>query len=324
MSLPLELPNSGQGVTPYRPIERSLDSVVEWFNTLASPEDSPIRAVRHEISREGAYAPIPESLDQRIRGVLAKRGIEMLYSHQAEALSHVSEGRDVVVVTPTASGKTFCYNLPVLNRLLSEPGARALYLFPTKALAEDQLEELHKFVEDMESSLCVFTYDGDTPQDARKAIRQRANVVLTNPDMLHSGILPHHTKWARLFENLRYIVIDELHYYRGVYGSHVANVLRRLLRLCEFYGSKPQFICCSATIANPAELARALTSRDFALVDNNGAPSGERYMFFYNPPIINRQLGIRRGYINETRRIAMEFLDRGQQTLVFANNRLAT
>ena len=170
----------------------------------------------------------------------------------------------------------------------------------------------------------VFTYDGDTPQDARRAIRERANVVLTNPDMLHAGVLPHHTKWAKAFENLKYIVIDELHYYRGVYGSHLANVMRRLLRICEFYGSKPQFICCSATIANPKELAEALTGQPFELVDRNGAPSGEKYVVFYNPPVVNKQLGIRRSYLNETRRMARELLERGQQTLVFANSRLAT
>jgi len=169
----------------------------------------------------------------------------------------------------------------------------------------------------------AFTYDGDTPQDARKAIRERANVVLTNPDMLHSGILPHHTKWAKCFENLRYVVIDELHYYRGVYGSHLANLLRRLKRICEFYGSTPQFICCSATIANPKELAEALTEAPFELIERNGAPSGEKYMVFYNPPVVNRQLGIRRGYLQETRRIASEFIEHRQQTLVFANNRLA-
>ena len=174
------------------------------------------------------------------------------------------------------------------------------------------------------SDIRAFTYDGDTPQDARRAIRERANVVLTNPDMLHAGILPHHTKWAKAFENLRYVVIDELHYYRGVYGSHFANILRRLKRVCEFYGSSPQFICCSATIANPKELAEALTGLPFELVDQNGAPSGDKYVVFYNPPVVNRALGIRRSYLNETRRIARELIDRGQQTLVFANSRLAT
>jgi DEAD/DEAH box helicase domain-containing protein len=230
----------------------------------------------------------------------------------------------VVVVTPTASGKTLCYNLPVLHHLLTEPDARAMYLFPTKALAEDQLHEFQSLVEAMGSDIRAFTYDGDTPQDARKAIRERANVVLTNPDMLHGGILPHHTKWAKAFENLRYFVIDELHYYRGVYGSHLANLIRRLKRVCAFYGSSPQFICSSATIANPKELAEALTESPFDLIDRNGAPTGEKYFVLYNPPVVNRQLGIRRSYLQETRRIAGEFLERGHQTLVFANNRLAT
>jgi DEAD/DEAH box helicase domain-containing protein len=197
-------------------------------------------------------------------------------------------------------------------------------LFPTKALAEDQLADLSACLELMGSRIRAFTYDGDTPQDARKAIRERANIVLTNPDMLHAGILPHHTKWAKTFENLRYVVIDELHTYRGVYGSHLANILRRLRRICEFYGAKPQFICTSATIANPKELAEALTGEQFTAVTRNGAPAGERYFVFYNPPVVNRQLGIRRSYLHETRRIAMELIERGQQTLVFCNNRLAT
>nr|MDQ2712499.1 DEAD/DEAH box helicase [Acidobacteriota bacterium] len=167
-------------------------------------------------------------------------------------------------------------------------------------------------------------YDGDTPSDARRSIRDKANIVMTNPDMLHTGILPHHTKWAKLFENLQYFVIDELHFYRGVYGSHLANVLRRLKRICEFYGTKPKFICCSATIANPQELAEAVTGQPFELVSENGAPPGDKYFVFYNPPVVNRQLGIRRSYLHETRRIALEFVRQKQQTLVFTNNRLAT
>ena len=298
--------------------------VVNKFERLARDPDSPVRALRRTAARPAEYAPIPEAVNPRIREVLAGKGIERLYTHQADAWQQIAGGKNAVVVTPTASGKTLCYNLPVLNRLTAEPGARALYLFPTKALSEDQLEELHGLVEAMDSDLCVFTYDGDTPQDARRAVRQRANVVLTNPDMLHTGILPHHTKWARLFENLRYVVIDELHYYRGVYGSHLGNIMRRLRRLCEFYGSKPQFIACSATIANPKELAESLIEAPFELIDRNGAPAGEKVFVCYNPPVVNRQLGIRRSYINETRRIAMELLDCKQQTLVFANNRLAT
>ena len=260
--------------------------------------DSPIRAIRHQPAREGDFADIPEFTAPALRNALEARGILRLYTHQAEAFELSTQGNNVVVVTPTASGKTLCYNLPVFQRLMEDPGARAMYLFPTKALAEDQLQEFQSSVDAMGSDIRAFTYDGDTPQDARRAIRERANVVLTNPDMLHSGILPHHTKWAKCFENLRYVVIDELHYYRGVYGSHLANVVRRLKRICEFYGSKPQFICCSATIANPKELAEALVESPFELVDRNGAPSGEKYFVFYNPPVVNRQLGIRRSYLH--------------------------
>ena len=321
MNLSLSFPESLDLSRP----KASIQSVISDFSRLQADDgDSPVRAIRHQPAREGNYLPIPESIDPKLVAVLKARGVERLYSHQAETLEHIGSGEDVVVVTPTASGKTLCYNLPIINRLLAEPDSRALYLFPTKALAQDQLDELHGLIEQLGSDLCVFTYDGDTPQDARKAIRQRANLVLTNPDMLHTGILPHHTKWAKLFESLRYIVIDELHYYRGVYGSHFANVLRRVARLCEFYGSKPQFICSSATIANPGDLACSLTGRAFSVIDRNGAPCGERWLILYNPPMVNRQLGIRRSYINEARRVAMEFLDRHQQTLVFANNRLAT
>jgi DEAD/DEAH box helicase domain-containing protein len=309
---------------PAAPRRGELAPVVRKFELMAGDVEGPIRAIERTPARAAEYADFPVSVDPRLRQVLARRGIEKLYTHQAQAAERIAAGANVVIVTPTASGKTLCYNLPVLNRLTAEPGARALYLFPTKALSEDQLDELHGLIEDMGSGLCAFTYDGDTPQDARRAIRQRANIVLTNPDMLHTGILPHHTKWAKLFENLRYIVVDELHYYRGVYGSHLANIMRRLRRLCEFYGSKPQFVSCSATIANPRELAASLMEAPFELIDRNGAPAGEKVFVCYNPPVVNRQLGIRRGYINESRRIALELLDHGQQTLVFTNNRLAT
>ena len=252
------------------------------------------------------------------------KGIKELYSHQAATAELVHSGKNVVVVTPTASGKTLCYNLPVLNAVLENPDTRALYLFPTKALAQDQLAELHDLATRLEDRFGVFTYDGDTPQDARKAIRERGHIVLTNPDMLHTGILPHHTKWMRLFENLRYIVLDELHTYRGVFGSHLANVLRRLRRVAQFYGSNPQFICCSATIANPGELASQLIEREVEVVEENGAPSGEKLFAFYNPPMVNRNLGIRRSYINEATRVARELLARKLQTIVFANSRLHT
>ena len=234
----------------------------------------------------------------------------------------------MVVTTPTASGKTLCYNIPVMNGILADPATRALYLFPTKALAQDQLAELDRLSQEISRAadveVGVFTYDGDTPQDARRAIRGRAHVVLTNPDMLHAGVLPHHPKWAKLFENLRYIVIDELHAYRGVFGSHLGNVLRRLRRMCEHYGSSPTFICSSATIANPVELAESLAERPFELVEESGAPRGEKWLVFVNPPIVNRQLGIRRSYISQARAVALEFLNKGLQVIVFAQSRLST
>ena len=315
--------NLSLGLTELAP-RGGLEAAVARFEQWMTVPDSPIRAVRRQPAREASYAGMPEELDGTLRAMLEARGIPQLYSHQADAFRLSAGGKNVVVVTPTASGKTLCYNLPVLNAIVADPHARALYLFPTKALAEDQLHEMQAALDAAGSPIRAFTYDGDTPQDARKAIRERANIVLTNPDMLHAGILPHHTKWAKAFENLQYIVIDELHYYRGVYGSHLANVLRRLRRICAFYGSTPKFVCCSATIANPRELAEALTEAPFELVDNNGAPSGDKYVVFYNPPVVNKQLGIRRSYLQETRRIAIEFIERNQQTLVFANNRLAT
>jgi DEAD/DEAH box helicase domain-containing protein len=274
------------------------------------------------------YAPFPEIIDVGLQQALAFRGITQLYTHQAEAIAHALAGRNVVVVTPTASGKTLCYNVPILTAILQDRASRALYLFPTKALAQDQLAELQGLCEGLGASsgegIGVFTYDGDTPQDARRAIRSRAHLVLSNPDMLHSGILPHHPRWAKLFENLRYVVIDELHAYRGVFGSHLGNVLRRLGRVCRHYGSKPVFVCSSATIANPRELAERLIEQPFELVDRSGAPRGEKFFVFINPPVVNHQLGIRRSYLNETRRVASEFLRRTLQVIVFAQSRLAT
>src|SRR5947209_3507262 len=238
-------------------------------------------------ARQARYAGFLGSLDPRLGQALAARGISRLYTHQAEATALALAGKDLVVVTPTASGKTACYNLPVLQALLKDPEARALYLFPTKALAQDQLAELHGLVGELKVDLKTYTYDGDTPVSARRAVRQAGHIVVTNPDMLHTGVLPHHTRWVRLFENLHFVVIDELHTYRGLFGSHVANVIRRLRRICRFYGSNPQFICCSATIANPDELARKLIEDDVVLIDRNGAPSGKKHVFLYNPPVVN-------------------------------------
>ena len=273
-------------------------------------------------AQDGRYADFPQAMDERIAAVLRKRGIHRLYTHQADSFQAAAEKRDFVVVTPTASGKTMCYNLPVLSEVLHNPDARALYLFPTKALSADQVNDLYNFVEDLGADIKAFTYDGDTQAAARKSIRQAGHIVVTNPDMLHASILPHHTKWVKLFENLRFIVIDEIHAYRGIFGSNLANVLRRLLRLCAFYGSKPQFVLCSATIANPQELAQSLTGREIAMVNNNGAPMGERHFVFYNPPVINRQLGIRKGVVQETRKIAGELLKNAIPSIVFAKSRL--
>ena len=273
-------------------------------------------------AREARYEPFPESLDPRIPPVLAGRGIYRLYSHQREAYDLVEAGKDICVVTPTASGKTMCYNLPVLNTILREPDARALYLFPTKALSADQVSELYELIEAMGVDVKTYTYDGDTPAAARRQVRQAGHIVVTNPDMLHSGILPHHTKWVKLFENLRYVVIDEIHAYRGVFGSNLANVIRRLSRLCHFYGSHPQFICCSATIANPGELAETLIGRPVSLVDQSGAASGEKHVIFYNPPVVNRQLGVRKSVLQETLRISSMLVDNDIPTIVFGKSRL--
>jgi DEAD/DEAH box helicase domain-containing protein len=304
----------------------SLATVEEIVASLAERDRTGevLTAVRQIPAREAQYAPMPRWVRSDLAAAYAAKGIAQLYTHQAAAAEAVHGGKNVVVVTPTASGKTICYNLPVLNAVLENPDTRALYLFPTKALAQDQLAELHDLAGRLEDRFGVFTYDGDTPADARRAIRERGHIVLSNPDMLHTGILPHHTKWTRLFENLRYVVLDELHTYRGVFGSHLANVLRRLARVARFYGSELQFIASSATIANPVELASRLTEAPFEGIEENGAPAAAKTFVFYNPPVINKHLGIRRSYVNESSRVAQEFLKRGLQTIVFANSRLHT
>jgi len=275
-------------------------------------------------AREARTSPFPEGVSPRITAALAERGITELYTHQADAIQSALAGANVVVVTGTASGKTLCYNLPVLQSIVEDPASRALYMFPTKALAQDQLDELHGLITTAGIDVKTFTYDGDTPRDARSAVRRAGHIVITNPDMLHTGILPHHTNWTRLFENLRYIVIDELHTYRGVFGSHLANVLRRLRRICEFYGSDPTFICCSATIANPRDLATRLTGEDFTVIDDDCSPQGERHFIFYNPGVVNAELGIRRSAIDETAELAKLFLGNDVQTIAFARSRVNT
>jgi DEAD/DEAH box helicase domain-containing protein len=304
----------------------TLEAVQEALGALVARcrAEEVLTAVRHIPAREAQFRAMPAWVRPELAAAYHAKGIEKLYTHQAAAAELTHAGKNFVVVTPTASGKTLCYNLPVLNAVLGNADTRALYLFPTKALAQDQLAELHDLAKRLDDCFGVFTYDGDTPSDARRAIRERGHVILTNPDMLHTGILPHHTKWTRVFENLRYIVLDELHTYRGVFGSHLANVLRRLARIAEFYGSKPQFICCSATIANPGDLAAQLIAEPVQVVEENGAPAAEKLFVFYNPPMVNRNLGIRRSYLNETTRVARELLARKLQTIVFANSRLNT
>ncbi|KIY22211.1 DEAD/DEAH box helicase [Mesobacillus subterraneus] len=272
--------------------------------------------------KEAQTEEMPEDLSGILRSALERRGISQLYTHQRSSYEQIMKGQSIVAVTPTASGKTLCYNLPVLQSIIDNPNARALYMFPTKALAQDQKSEINELIQEAELSINSYTYDGDTASNIRQKVRRAGHIVITNPDMLHSAILPHHTKWVSLFENLKYVVIDELHIYRGVFGSHVANVIRRLKRICHYYGSDPVFICTSATIANPLELAEGLTEKDMVLIDNNGAPSGRKHFLFYNPPVVNIPLNVRRSATLETRKLAGEFLKNKIQTIVFARSRV--
>lgn len=305
------------------PRQANIQTALEELKKIGLREDS-IATIKHIPAREGRYLDYPGGAHPDLVRVLRDKGYQRLYIHQAQAWDQVQAGRNIVVVTPTASGKTLCYNLPVLDSMLRNPSARALYLFPTKALSQDQRAELDETIKNLPGEIRIFTYDGDTPQDARKAIRARGHIVITNPDMLHSGIMPHHTKWIKLFENLEYIVIDELHNYRGIFGSHLANILRRLKRIAAFYGSSPRFIMCSATIANPREMAEKVTEETVELIDENGSPAGEKFFIFYNPPVVNKYLGIRRSYVKEARRVAALFIKNDMQTIVFAPSRLIT
>ncbi len=299
----------------------ALGPVLEEFLKTETSRGN-ISAVHRLEPQAPHFADWPRDLDPRLIEALQARGVERLYSHQAEAIDSILKKNHTVVVTPTASGKTLCYNLPVLQSVLEDRASRALYMFPTKALSQDQLAELMELDAKVGSELGVFTYDGDTPSDARRAVRSRGHVVITNPDMLHTGILPHHTRWARFFSDLRYVVLDELHTYRGVFGSHIGNVLRRLRRICRFHGSDPVFILCSATIANPKEHAEALLGQKVAIVDRSGAPSGKKTVVFYNPPMISKELGIRRSYLSVTRRIAAHFFREKVRGIIFASSRL--
>ena len=300
------------------------ESLEEWLDHIRENEEimSNVTHWRTIPPREALYAPLPATMHPTLREALLSRGISQLYTHQGAAFAAAATGAHVAAVTPTASGKTLCYNLPVIQSILDNAESRALYLFPTKALSQDQVAELQALADLMQADIKTHTYDGDTPPTVRTAIRNAGHIVVTNPDMLHSAILPHHTKWVKLFENLKFIVIDEVHSYRGVFGSHVANVIRRLKRICRFYGSNPQFICASATIDNPQEHVERLIEESVTLINNNGAPMGEKHFVFYNPPVVNQQLGIRRSSVLETRKLAGMLLRQGVQTIVFARSRV--
>lgn len=271
--------------------------------------------------REGCYAPIPDEVPAALAEALRARGIQRLYAHQAQAWEATRRGEHVAIVTPTASGKSLCYTLPVLSAAMTRQ-AKALYLFPTKALAQDQVAELLELNRAGELGVKAFTFDGDTPGDARQAIRLHGDIVVSNPDMLHQAILPHHTKWAQFFENLQYVVIDEIHTYRGVFGSHVTNVLRRLKRICAFYGASPQFILCSATIGNPQAHAQALIEERVHAITESGAPTGDKHVLLWNPPVVNADLGLRASARSQSNRIARIAIKSGLKTLVFAQSRL--
>jgi DEAD/DEAH box helicase domain-containing protein len=275
-------------------------------------------------AREGRFTDFPPELDERILSALRARGIERLFSHQDKAYREVRRGANIVVVTPTASGKTLAYNLPVLQTLIEKPQAKAMYMFPTKALSQDQQAELNEILLGGELPVRIFTYDGDTPRSIRVSVREEGRVVITNPDMLHTGILPNHPKWIKFFQALRFVVIDEIHTYRGVFGSHLTNLIRRLKRVCSFYGIRPQFICCSATIGNPEALAEKIIEEPVTLIAENGAPAGQRHFVFFNPPLVDRVQGIRRGVVKESQRLATRLLKAGVKTIVFARSRLRT
>ncbi|HEY6377669.1 MAG TPA: DEAD/DEAH box helicase [Candidatus Dormibacteraeota bacterium] len=283
------------------------------------------RVVHEEVlaARPAQWGDWPAALHPQLTAALGALGVQRLYSHQAEAVSAALAGRDVVVVTPTASGKSLCYVLPVLDHWLRDPEARSLWLFPTKALAQDQLAGLQNLARHLPPGLRAAAYDGDTPPGQRQAVRQAGHIVVTNPEMLHTGVLPHHTSWVRLFQQLKVIVIDELHSYRGVFGSHLANVLRRLLRLCRFYGSHPTVIACSATIANPRQLAERLIERPVYCIDQSGAPQAERRLWLWNPPLVDGSLGVRRSAVLEARRLCAELLRRRLAVIAFVRSRSA-
>ncbi|MFZ5880962.1 MAG: DEAD/DEAH box helicase, partial [Chloroflexota bacterium] len=270
--------------------------------------------------RPASIQPLPDDLPAPVKQALVASGIHSLYSHQSQAWTHARRGENVILATGTASGKTLAYNLPVFAALAENPAARALYLFPTKALTQDQQSTL-QFHQSSIVNLQSSIYDGDTPQKDRSAIRKQARIVLTNPDMLHTGILPHHTNWAEFFSNLKFIVVDEAHTYRGVFGSHVANVLRRVQRVAKFYGAKPQFILASATIGNPRELAEKLIEAPVHLIDEDGSARGPRHFIIYNPPVVDESIGLRKSSLLEAVRLTQDLIEQNVQSVVFARSR---
>ncbi len=300
-------------------------ALIDLLSTLRRNRDFMTQVVAWERlpARPARVIDFPGNLPAPLVHALRHRGIHHLFTHQAEAVVAVQQKKHVVIATTTASGKSLCYGIPVLSQLLADPDARALYLFPTKALAHDQLADTADLIAGGDIPVEVHSYDGDTPQSKRRQIRQSGGILISNPDMLHTGILPYHPGWRTLFSNLQYVIVDEMHSYRGIFGSHVANVLRRLLRICHFYGSNPQFICCSATIANPKEHAERLIERPFTLIDEsrNGSPTGEKEFILYNPPIVNEELGLRASTVLAAKDAALTFLAQGVQTIVFARAR---
>jgi DEAD/DEAH box helicase domain-containing protein len=298
----------------------SLDSLIRLWRT--DPDTAPNFPIwRTDPPRPARTVPFPDDLPPRLRESLVRTGLNSLYSHQLEAWSHARLGRNVVLATGTASGKTLAYNLPAFSSLLTDEKARCLYLFPTKALAQDQLTVISRLLPPAAGHPLAAIYDGDTPQAQRPSIRRNARLILSNPDMLHTGILPHHTVWTEFFQGLRYVVIDEMHTYRGVFGSHVANVIRRLKRVAAFYGAHPQFILSSATIGNPGELAARLIELPVEVVDQDGSSRGERHFLLYNPPVVDPALGLRKSLLLESVRLAKDLFASQVQSVVFARSR---
>lgn len=306
--------------------ERNDLDVARFLKKVAADEIYRDQIVhRHKIpGREARFRALERPVPEALAAVLARGGIEQLYTHQVEAVEHLRAGRDTVIVTSTASGKTLCYNVPVLERLLEDPAARALYLYPTKALAQDQLRVLMRYREGGGVPLQAGTYDGDTPGPLRRTLRDEANILLTNPDMLHSGILPNHAKWAAFFSRLAFVVIDEIHSYRGVFGSHVANVLRRLERVCRHYGARPVFAASSATIANPGAHASRLVGREMAVVERDGSPRGRKQFLMWNPPTIDMTGMERRSANVEAAELVSRLVEGGVQTIAFVRARVVS